>query len=82
MHIPLNSGRSASWRDGEGGEERTGPPERGNRGWHEGPRGPPRRSWDDSLPEWATENLTESGGTFDATGAFHGSDDEQVSLFF
>lgn len=75
-------GRSTSWRDGDGGEERSGPPERGARGWHEGPRGPPppRRSWEDEmLPEWATENLAEGGGTFDAAGAFHGSDDEQVS---
>lgn len=74
-------GRSVSWRDGDGGEERSGPPERGNRGgWHDGSRGmPPRRSWDDdNLPEWATENLTEGGGTFDSSGAFHGSDDEQV----
>lgn len=61
-----------SWRDGDVGEER--------RNWHDGPRGPPpRRSWDEEgLPEWATENLAEGGGTFDSAGAFHGSDDEQV----
>lgn len=38
-----------------------------------------RRIWDeDNLPEWANENLGEGGGTFDASGAFHGSDDELV----
>lgn len=26
----------------------------------------------DNLPEWATENPSESGGSFDASGAFHG----------
>lgn len=36
-----------------------------------------RRMFDeDHLPEWATENPSETGGTFDASGAFHGSDDE------
>lgn len=47
-------------------------------------RGPHRRPWDpeDHLPEWATENPSESGGTFDASGAFHGSDDEQVIFFY
>ncbi|CAD6237108.1 GSCOCG00002144001-RA-CDS [Cotesia congregata] len=44
------------------------------------------RTWDsnhhdnhDNLPEWATENPAESGGSFDASGAFHGgmfSDDD------
>lgn len=40
-----------------------------------------RKSWEseDHLPEWATENPTEGGGTFDEKGAFHGSDDEQVN---
>ncbi|XP_068985504.1 GRB10-interacting GYF protein 2 isoform X1 [Bombus flavifrons] len=51
---------------------------------------PPRttRTWDsnhhdnnhDNLPEWATENPSESGGSFDASGAFHGgmySDDDE-----
>ncbi|XP_031339420.1 GRB10-interacting GYF protein 2 isoform X2 [Photinus pyralis] len=73
-------GRSTSWRDGgEGGEER-GPPERANRSsWQENARSVQRRPWenDDHLPEWAMENPSETGGTFDATGAFHGSDDEQ-----
>ncbi|KAK4887571.1 hypothetical protein RN001_003842 [Aquatica leii] len=75
-------GRSTSWRDGgDGGEER-GPPERPNRtSWQENTRGGPlqRRPWesDDHLPEWAMENPSESGGSFDASGAFHGSDDEQ-----
>lgn len=27
---------------------------------------------DDSLPEWAVENPSEMGGTFDSSGAFHG----------
>ncbi|XP_043527998.1 GRB10-interacting GYF protein 2 isoform X1 [Frieseomelitta varia] len=50
---------------------------------------PPRttRIWEsnhhdnhDNLPEWATENPSESGGSFDASGAFHGgmySDDDE-----
>ncbi|KOC67726.1 PERQ amino acid-rich with GYF domain-containing protein [Habropoda laboriosa] len=51
---------------------------------------PPRtaRTWEsnhhdnnhDNLPEWATENPSESGGSFDASGAFHGgiySDDDE-----
>lgn len=44
----------------------------GNRSMH-------RRPWDvpeDNLPEWAVDNPLESGGSFDATGAFHGSDDD------
>lgn len=41
------------------------------------PRNAQRRMFDeDHLPEWATENPSETGGTFDASGAFHGSDDE------
>lgn len=42
-------------------------------------RGMNRRPWEvpeDNLPEWAVDNPLESGGSFDATGAFHGSDDE------
>ena len=38
---------------------------------------------DDSLPEWATESPSEGGGSFDSSGAFHGSnsdDDEHVSI--
>ncbi|XP_066257263.1 GIGYF family protein Gyf [Euwallacea similis] len=73
-------GRQSSWR-GDGEEERTGPPERGGR-WADGTRGPnSRRSWEseDHLPEWATENPVESGGSFDDRGAFHGSDDEHQS---
>lgn len=31
---------------------------------------------DDSLPEWAVENPSEMGGTFDSTGAFHGESAE------
>lgn len=76
-------GRSTSWR-GEGDtDEKTTLPERGSRGWNDNSRTQGRKSWetDDHLPEWATENLTDGGGSFDEKGAFHGSDDEQVSLF-
>ncbi|XP_034112220.1 GIGYF family protein Gyf [Drosophila albomicans] len=31
---------------------------------------------DDNLPEWAMENPSEIGGTFDASGAFHGESTE------
>lgn len=53
---------------------------------------PPRtaRTWEsnypdnhDNLPEWATENPSESGGRFDASGAFHGgmySDDDEEGI--
>ncbi|KAF7385552.1 hypothetical protein HZH68_013982 [Vespula germanica] len=53
---------------------------------------PPRtsRTWEsnhhdnhDNLPEWATENPSESGGRFDASGAFHGgmySDDDDEGI--
>ncbi|KAG5888028.1 hypothetical protein JTB14_027823 [Gonioctena quinquepunctata] len=72
--------RSSSWRGEGDSEEKTGPPERGGRtSWNENRPPSSRRSWDneDHLPEWATENPTEGGGTFDEKGAFHGSDDEQ-----
>ncbi|XP_016944151.2 GIGYF family protein Gyf isoform X2 [Drosophila suzukii] len=32
---------------------------------------------DDNLPEWAMENPSELGGSFDASGAFHGDADPQ-----
>ncbi|KAF5274864.1 hypothetical protein FQA39_LY07046 [Lamprigera yunnana] len=75
-------GRSMSWRDGSEGSEERGPPERSNRSsWQESTRGGllQRRPWEseDHLPEWAMENPSESGGSFDSSGAFHGSDDEQ-----
>lgn len=36
-----------------------------------------RKHWDeDNLPEWAMENPSDYGGSFDATGAFHDSDDD------
>uniref|UniRef100_A0A182N5I7 GYF domain-containing protein n=1 Tax=Anopheles dirus TaxID=7168 RepID=A0A182N5I7_9DIPT len=36
-----------------------------------------RPNWDtDELPEWATENPSDFGGSFDATGAFHDSDND------
>lgn len=70
-------GRQTSWRDGDSNDDR-GAQDR-NRNWHEGPRNLQRRMWEeDNLPEWANENLGEGGGTFDASGAFHGSDDEVV----
>ncbi|XP_052562151.1 GRB10-interacting GYF protein 2-like [Culex pipiens pallens] len=42
----------------------------------EGPEGGLRRHWDadDQLPEWATENPSDYGGSFDASGPFHDSD--------
>ncbi|XP_056635586.1 GRB10-interacting GYF protein 2 isoform X1 [Diorhabda sublineata] len=73
-------GRSTSWRGEGDSEERTGPPERGGRtSWNDNRAPLARKSWEseDHLPEWATENPTEGGGTFDEKGAFHGSDDEQ-----
>ncbi|CAG9864477.1 unnamed protein product [Phyllotreta striolata] len=76
--------RSMSWRGDGDSEERTGPPERGGRaGWADNRAGAMgRKSWenDDHLPEWATENPTEGGGTFDEKGAFHNSDDEQPDV--
>ncbi|XP_057342048.1 GRB10-interacting GYF protein 2-like [Microplitis mediator] len=53
---------------------------------HHPPPSRTSRTWEsnhhdnhDNLPEWATENPAESGGSFDASGAFHGgmfSDDD------
>ncbi|XP_029169789.1 GRB10-interacting GYF protein 2-like isoform X3 [Nylanderia fulva] len=81
--------------DGDGEESRGGGPgrweHRGNhRPSHDSSHHPPprtARSWEsnhhdnhDNLPEWATENPSESGGSFDASGAFHGgmySDDDE-----
>ncbi|XP_037954861.1 GIGYF family protein CG11148 isoform X2 [Teleopsis dalmanni] len=34
---------------------------------------------DDNLPEWAIESPIDSGGTFDSSGAFHGSVEEESS---
>lgn len=83
LNILLFKGRSTSWR-GEGDtDEKTALPERSNRSsWNDTTRAPPvRKSWDtdDHLPEWATENPADGGGSFDDKGAFHGSDDEQVN---
>uniref|UniRef100_A0A182SLN3 Uncharacterized protein n=1 Tax=Anopheles maculatus TaxID=74869 RepID=A0A182SLN3_9DIPT len=45
-----------------------------------GPGGMRRPNWDnDELPEWATENPSDFGGSFDATGAFHDSDNDGES---
>ncbi|KXJ76180.1 hypothetical protein RP20_CCG010226 [Aedes albopictus] len=43
-----------------------------------GPMSALRRNWDteDQLPEWATENPSDYGGSFDASGAFHDSDND------
>ncbi|XP_015430986.1 PREDICTED: PERQ amino acid-rich with GYF domain-containing protein 2 isoform X2 [Dufourea novaeangliae] len=79
--------------DGEEGRSSGGRWEhRGShRGSHDPSHHPPSRTartWEsnhhdnnhDNLPEWATENPSESGGSFDASGAFHGgmySDDDE-----
>ncbi|XP_011306453.1 PERQ amino acid-rich with GYF domain-containing protein 2 [Fopius arisanus] len=59
---------------------------------HDSHHHPPRtaRTWEsnhhdnhDNLPEWATENPSESGGSFDASGAFHGgifSDEDEEGM--
>lgn len=77
-------GRSTSWRDGDKAEDRgTGGPQERPRNWHENSRGhgSQRRGWDnEDLPEWATEHLGEGGGTFDSSGAYHGSDEEKVFI--
>ncbi|KYM75908.1 hypothetical protein ALC53_13621 [Atta colombica] len=79
--------------EGDGEEGRGGPGRWEHRGNHRpshdsGHHPPPRtaRTWEsnhhdnhDNLPEWATENPSESG-SFDASGAFHGgmySDDDE-----
>lgn len=79
-------GRSTSWRGEGDGDEKSGLSERSGRGssWNDNTRVPSgRKSWDtdDHLPEWATENPTDGGGSFDDKGAFHGSDDELVILY-
>ncbi|GJQ65513.1 hypothetical protein Trydic_g7614 [Trypoxylus dichotomus] len=78
---PEKWGRSTSWRDGDKMEERGGGgPQEKSRNWHENSRGhgAQRRVWDnEDLPEWATEHLGEGGGTFDSSGAYHGSDEEK-----
>ncbi|KAI4463064.1 grb10 interacting gyf protein [Holotrichia oblita] len=77
----INIRRSTSWRDGDKMEDRgTGGPQERPRNWHENSRGhgSQRRGWDnEDLPEWATEHLGEGGGTFDSSGAYHGSDEEK-----
>ncbi|EFN85095.1 GIGYF family protein CG11148 isoform X2 [Harpegnathos saltator] len=79
--------------EGDGDESRSGPGRWDHRGNHRSSHdsahhAPSRtaRTWEsnhhdnhDNLPEWATENPSESGGSFDASGAFHGgmySDDD------
>ncbi|EZA53350.1 hypothetical protein DMN91_005018 [Ooceraea biroi] len=80
--------------EGDGEEGRSGSARwehRGNhRPSHDSSHHPPSRTartWEsnhhdnhDNLPEWATENPSESGGSFDSSGAFHGgmySDDDE-----
>ncbi|XP_026672013.1 GRB10-interacting GYF protein 2-like isoform X2 [Ceratina calcarata] len=81
--------------EGDGEEGRTGGGRWEHRGTHrvahDSSHHPPlrtARTWEsnhhdnnhDNLPEWATENPSESGGSFDASGAFHGgmySDDDE-----
>uniref|UniRef100_A0A182JY76 GYF domain-containing protein n=1 Tax=Anopheles christyi TaxID=43041 RepID=A0A182JY76_9DIPT len=51
-----------------------------NSGHSMGAGGMRRPNWDtDELPEWATENPSDFGGSFDATGAFHDSDNDGES---
>lgn len=79
-------GRSTSWREEDSNlaESRGYNNDRGYAGMEQRPggltnRNMGRRPWDvpeDNLPEWAVDNPLESGGSFDATGAFHGSDDD------
>ncbi|XP_054009524.1 GRB10-interacting GYF protein 2-like isoform X4 [Hylaeus anthracinus] len=81
--------------EGDGEEGRSGSGRWEHRGNHRVPHDsshhPPQRvarTWEsnhhdnnhNNLPEWATENPSESGGSFDASGAFHGgmySDDDE-----
>lgn len=44
---------------------------KGNQGWT-GSNMKRNADGDDNLPEWAMENPSEMGGTFDSSGAFHG----------
>lgn len=43
-----------------------------------------KKSWenDDSLPEWAVEDPVDYGGSFDASGAFHDSENDPDSKMF
>lgn len=72
----ISKARSTSWRENEGDERTEG---RGGHSWHEGHRSHNQRwTWDeDHLPEWATENSCERGGTFDTSGAFLLTNKEQ-----
>lgn len=68
--------RSTSNPNGSNGTERSGPKPYANAGGLV-----KKRSWgegDDSLPEWATEDPSDYGGSFDATGAFHDSEDDDL----
>lgn len=68
--------RANSNPTGSNGTERSGPKPYTNAGGSI-----KKRSWgegDDSLPEWATEDPSDYGGSFDATGAFHDSEDDDL----
>ncbi|XP_020285154.1 PERQ amino acid-rich with GYF domain-containing protein CG11148 isoform X3 [Pseudomyrmex gracilis] len=84
--IDRNEGENEEGRGGPGRWEHRASHRSSHDSGHHPP--PPRtaRTWEsnhhdnhDNLPEWATENPTESGGSFDSSGAFHGlySDDDE-----
>lgn len=69
------NGQDGEWEEGMGRGTGRGVPvsSRGSRPPWDEKDGHLRKSWDeDNLPEWATENADEKGGSFDASGAFHG----------
>lgn len=76
--------RSTSWREEDVGvpysPDAPAPRATGTNGTSAAPRGRRPGQWgeeDPHLPEWATENPSDYGGSFDAAGAFHDSDDDQ-----
>ncbi|XP_012534011.1 GRB10-interacting GYF protein 2 isoform X2 [Monomorium pharaonis] len=84
--LDRNEGDGDEGRGGSGRWEHRG----NHRPSHDSSHHPPprtARTWEsnhhdnhDNLPEWATENPAESGGSFDSSGAFHGgmySDDDE-----
>ncbi|XP_018902455.2 GIGYF family protein Gyf isoform X1 [Bemisia tabaci] len=76
-----NSWREPSDRVEREREKESDDKERGmkweRRPWENHEKRVRRMTWDsadDSLPEWATENPSETGGSFDASGAFYRDD--------
>ncbi|KAJ8737635.1 hypothetical protein PYW08_000230 [Mythimna loreyi] len=78
------------WRSSEPGRSRQ--LEKWDRDWGDRPSGDKPQSWnnrrnwggdsqnnEENLPEWAVENA-ECGGTFDASGAFHGYSNDDSNL--